>query len=54
MKLLLQRSLYLLISIIWSLLLITFIIPAFLFLTTGLKWGDVLDYSYYKIFGHDY
>jgi hypothetical protein len=54
MKLLFQRLLYIIISFIWSLLLITLVLPVFLFLTTGLKWGEVLDYSYYKIFGHDY
>jgi hypothetical protein len=54
MKLFLQRLLYVIISIIWSLLLITLVLPVVLFLITGLKWGEVLDYSFYKIFGHDY
>lgn len=54
MKLFLQRLLYVIISIIWSLLLITLVLPVFLFLTTGLRWGEVLDYSFYKIFGYDY
>jgi len=54
MKLFLQRLLYIIISFIWSLLLITLVLPVFLFLITGLRWGEVLDYSYYKIFGHDY
>ena len=54
MKLFSQHLLYIIISFIWSLLLITLVLPVFLFLTTGLKWGEVLDYSYYKIFGHDY
>lgn len=54
MKLFSQRLLYVIISIIWSLLLITLVLPVFLFLITGLTWGEVLDYSYYKIFGHDY
>lgn len=54
MKLFFQRLLYIIISAIWSLLLITLVLPIILFLTTGLRWGEVLDYSYYKIFGHDY
>ena len=54
MKLFSQRLLYVIISIIWSLLLITLVLPVFLFLTTGVRWNEVLDYSYYKIFGHDY
>ena len=54
MKLFFQRLLYIIISFIWSLLLITLVFPVFLFLTTGIRWGEVLDYSYYKIFGHDY
>ena len=54
MKLLLQRLIYIIITIIWSLLLMTLILPVFLFLITGIRWGEVLDYSFYKIFGYDY
>ena len=54
MKLLAKRLLFLFISTVWSLLLITFFIPAFLFLVTGLRWGEVIDYSYDKLFGYDY
>jgi len=52
MKLLLQRLLYIIITIIWSLLLMTLVLPVFLFFTTGTRWGELLDYAYYKIFGH--
>jgi hypothetical protein len=54
MKTLAKRFLYMIISLLWSLLLITFVIPAFLFLVTGIRWGEVLDYSHEKLFGYDY
>ena len=54
MNLFTRRLLFILISIIWSLLLITFFIPALLFLVTGLRWGEVIDYSHEKLFGYDY
>ena len=54
MKTFTKRLLYIIVSIIWSLLLITFFIPAFLFLVTGLRWGEVLDFSHEIIFGYDY
>lgn len=48
-----RRLLYILISFIWSVLLITFIVPTLLFLTTGLRWGKLIDFAYDKLFGYD-
>jgi len=54
MTLFLKRLLYVVISILWSLILLTFITPFFIFLITGIRWGEVLEYSHDKLFGYGY
>jgi hypothetical protein len=48
-----RRIVYILIVVMWTFLLVTFIIPTILFLTTGLRWTIVIDFIYYKLFGYE-
>lgn len=49
MKKITKKFLYILIHILWSVLLLTLVIPILLFLITGIRWIEIIEFAREKM-----